>query len=989
MRKFNIAVSVLLTLVLCLSAAPITAFAGTSLEGMCGDNLYWYLYESDGQLAIEGSGPMYDYTQENPAPWSEYRNVITNISLSGNVTHIGDYAFAQCHNLEHVEFSANTITEIGAYAFSDCSALISIDLPNSLISIDAYSFAGTSLTNGLSIPANVANLGPMAFANSQFSNVTFLGDCPKIDQTAFTNVLAVARYPFFNTTWTQDSLHGYGGDFVWEGFAEGFCGDDLTWSWNENSKTIWIEGSGAMYDYSEDTPAPWQFLIDGNFGINHIDIRNYVTDENITYIGSYAFKNFHGSVAFYTDAPQIHDTAFTGAVANIGYPARYDNWSDEIKQNYGGDLCWLICNLVGNCGTSLSYDLSLGTLRLYGSGNMYDYSLGDPAPWSNYADEIKEIYDLTGSGSSWSPDTSITHIGANAFAGCALVTVNICSDTTKSIGDMAFADCAQLDTINFIGHAPDHIGENAFKNVYAEANYTGGEEAGWTSENMLNYGGNLYWFDANNLPASGQCGDNLTWVFENGVVTVSGTGDMWNYENSGRNHSPWDGYKYNWGRKIQSVIIEEGVTSIGDYAFRSNYGLNNLTLPSTLKHIGDYAFSASCIQQLILPEGLVSIGDEAFSYTEITTLTIPGSLDVLGRDAFIYCTELAEIHVSPANAAYSSADGILYNKEQTTLICYPAKRTGSLTLPNSVTTISDWAFQFSELSEIVLPASLESIGDCAFQSSLLTTVTFTGSAPTFGYAVFNLVDATAYYPEGNPTWTEELMKSVTAENYRGTLTWVAKSMSDVTPPVNSDWLTDDLLANITVTEVSDKGDIIPDVQDEKELIDAALTDEEKLLVIDGVSVTITVNADFAAGSVSEADLSIIQKFAASQAPMLTIDFPFDLSMSLQIGENHRTIEELSNPTVLSLPIPTELQSENREFCLIHVHNGVAEILEDLDTDPTTITFRISNFSAIAFAYTADDSIPTTGDLNIIPVSFMLICSAASLYIIVKKKRFAF
>lgn len=145
--------------------------------------------------------------------------------------------------------------------------------------------------------------------------------------------------------------------------------------------------------------------------------------------------------------------------------------------------------------------------------------------------------------------------------------------------------------------------------------------------------------------ASGSCGENLTWSLdENGVLTISGTGAMADYGLFRGKPAPWHEHR----DKIKTVLIESGVTSIGDDAF------------------------AEC--------------------SEITSVTIPASVTSIGKMAFADCTARTSIEVASDNEYYSVLDGVLFNKDTTELVCFPAGRAGAYTILDSVTSIGDSAF---------------------------------------------------------------------------------------------------------------------------------------------------------------------------------------------------------------------------------------------------------------------------------------------------------
>jgi len=121
--------------------------------------------------------------------------------------------------------------------------------------------------------------------------------------------------------------------------------------------------------------------------------------------------------------------------------------------------------------------------------------------------------------------------------------------------------------------------------------------------------------------------------------------------------------------------------------------------------------------------------------------------------------------VDSANASYSSADGVLFNKSQTTLIQYPGGKIGSYTIPASVTTIGDWAFYGSwQLTSVTIPSSVTNIGNGAFGvCTSLISVYFTGNAPSIGSDVFSGTDnTTVYYLPGTTGWGETFAGRPTA-----------------------------------------------------------------------------------------------------------------------------------------------------------------------------------------------------------------------------------
>ena len=213
---------------------------------------------------------------------------------------------------------------------------------------------------------------------------------------------------------------------------------------------------------------------------------------------------------------------------------------------------------------------------------------------------------------------------------------------------------------------------------------------------------------AADVVASGTCGaegngSNLTWTLDSeGVLTISGSGDMYNYGSSDFS-APWDGSR----SRVKSVVIADGVTSIGEYAFFYCESLTSVTIPDSVTSIGKYAFfCCTSLASVTIPDSVTSIGRFAFSNcTSLTSVTIPDSVTSIGEYAFYYCKSLTSMTIPDSVTSISSS---------TFASCTSLT---SVTIPNSVTSIGEYAFyDCKSLTSVTIPGSVTSIGLYAFAS---------------------------------------------------------------------------------------------------------------------------------------------------------------------------------------------------------------------------------------------------------------------------------
>ena len=247
------------------------------------------------------------------------------------------------------------------------------------------------------------------------------------------------------------------------------------------------------------------------------------------------------------------------------------------------------------------------------------------------------------------------------------------------------------------------------------------------TETEPGYSGDLYCPDCDTVLEKGYTywnEDNLTWKLDaDGTMTISGTGAMKDYGYSA-NQSP----AYN-NLKVKKVVIEKGVTNIGNWAFSECNSLTSITIPGNVESIGESAFySCDNLTDVTLQDGVKSIGRSAFIWcNKLTNIVLPNSITSIEGFAFKDCTSLTSITIP--DGVTSIGDYAFY------------KCTGltSITIPDSVTSIGRYAFyDCSSLTSITIPDSVTSIRKGAFENcSSLKSITIPDSVTSIGAMAFD------------------------------------------------------------------------------------------------------------------------------------------------------------------------------------------------------------------------------------------------------------
>ena len=292
--------------------------------------------------------------------------------------------------------------------------------------------------------------------------------------------------------------------------------------------------------------------------------------------------------------------------------------------------------------------------------------------------------------------------------------------TVERIEDNAFADCAELTSVT-MPSTVYRIGESAFLRCEA---LTSIEVPSSVSE----MGNSVFMF----------CSGLTSVTFDAGVANIP--------------EGTFDGCM-----SLTSFVVPDGVMEIRNDAFSNCFALETIELPNSLYQIGESAFAlCSSLSSIELPSALSTIGERAFLFcTSLQTVTIPESVTTIGESAFEQCSFLTSIEVEEANANYCSKDGVLYSKDETTLVAVPGGKEGVLAIPEGVTTVSKSAVSYcTNLTHLSIPSSVTTIQDGAFYgcANIKYVACFASTTPVLtGSDTFNYIsrdEAELLVPDG-------------------------------------------------------------------------------------------------------------------------------------------------------------------------------------------------------------------------------------------------
>ena len=570
-------------------------------------------------------------------------------------------------------------------------------------------------------------------------------------------------------------------DFRTIGDLSGTCGDDVTYTFDPVTGTLTISGTGDMpKDLSSSADVPWAAL--------RPYIQSAVINEGVTSICSAAFYG----------CARLSTVKIPDSVTSIG-DAAFEFCSGLTDITIPAGVRRIGKNAFDGCSKLTSVTISNG-LRTIGNYAFVDCSSlksitipGSVVSIGSFA--FKDCSDL-GSVTIGNPEAEIGGSGHDVFQGCSssLVLHGWSLSTAKNYADAAGILFLSLGSLN--GYLGDDV-------TYAFNPHTGRLTISGSGP-MWDFDSDLSPLIGNHIIATAVIGSGVTSIGKGAFNQCAGLKSVTIPDSVtiiGKR-------AFYCCTGLTGIAIPEGVTEINDSTFYECTGLTEVTIPPSVTRIGFNAFSGCTgLTEVAIPEGVItidrcafydctgltgiaipnsviSIDDAAFQgCTGLTSVTIPDSVTSIHDSAFIYCPSLKSIQVAGGNTAYSSADGVLYNKQKTNLITFPGGFTGRYSIPNSVMSIGYCSFlNCTGLTGVTIPDGVTFIGLHAFSGCTgLTSVTIPASVTWINKDAFgsctNLISASVH--NANTKFDQDVFKDAasgfilrghsgsTAETYAG------------------------------------------------------------------------------------------------------------------------------------------------------------------------------------------------------------------------------
>lgn len=739
-----------------------------------------------------------------------FRNcgTLTSINIPASVTSIGNAAFYKCIGLSSITIPSSVIS-IGNYTFFDCTNLTSVEIPSSINYIGSFAFMGCSgLINVEGENLIYSSIDGVLFNKTKTELIQF--PTSKIGSYIVPkSVTSIESYAFYNCSkLTSLTIPSSVNSIGFRAF-NGYFDVDI-------ANSVYSSAEGVLFDktqkvlYNCPNSKAGIYVIPASVDTIYCyafsdcsDITSVKIHSSVTSICANSFVGFKGLIT--VDEANSTYSSIDGVLFNKNQTALY-NCPTSKTGNYDipSSVVTIWNNAFFNCNnlTSVTIPDKVTSIGSYAFQNCTDLT-SVIIPKKVTSIEAGTFYNCNRLTSVTIP-TTVTRIKTGAFYNCSRLTSVTISAKLTTIEDDAFRNCTGLTSIYAKASIPAYLGSlsSVFYNVNKTtctlyvpigSRSTYQTTAQWSdfcnivekdfsvSKTVhLNVAGTLNslltttemntisdltitgFIDASDFKTMRDSITVLSFIYLSAAVVVAYNGTKGTspvYKSYPANELPQDAFNnstYKGKVTLTNIKLPLGITSIGYSAFQSCSYLTSINIPGSVTSIKDYAFSYCHNLTSINISGLVtSIGYNAFYNSgSLSSVTIPASVTSIGETAFGAFDGL--INVEETNPNYSSADGLLFNKEKTVLIQCPSSKKGSYTIPASVTSIVDWAFYAcSNLTSVTIPTSVTSIGSYVFYScSGLTSIYANAPTPidlSLVYSVFSNVNnftCTLYVPVG-------------------------------------------------------------------------------------------------------------------------------------------------------------------------------------------------------------------------------------------------
>ncbi|MCR4709440.1 MAG: leucine-rich repeat protein [Clostridiales bacterium] len=672
----------------------------------------WRYNETTGALFISGNGEMPVFTAQNIAPWTHYSKNMTSVEIGGSITTVSNKSFlaeaGEFINLKNVVIG-EAVTKIGTRAFYNCPLkTITIPNPETTISTKALGYLVDKYGNesinseliifckeGSKAEAYAIENG-LHYENSLGGGKT--GDCtftfnPKTGRLTISGNGAMEDYTHSDYTPWVDFEDDIKCIVVEPGVTS--VGTHAFEGLMNLEKVILHEGLKTLgtFAFAYDTKLEKLYVPPGvtNIGLRAFDhditilIPETDNEAIVQYCFDYKVNRYYAIEGIVGDCfYELNTAIYSLTVSGKGsfecetYP--WDKYKDQIKSvrvEYG--ITSVAPRAFAGMTNLTDVYLNDYTVRTIGYGAFRgDFSLTSfTLPEDVTVIEDRAFEECTGLESFNQQRWALTKIGRYAFRGCKNLREFDFLRYLEEVGDYAFADSG-LESIT-IPPSLYNIGSRAFagakiKEVEIPKTVTDiGEKAfgyvndstkveGFTITAFENSAGGRYaieegfnWID----PTCGHISDDsgtqygdVRWKFKesDGSLTISGEGMIPDYEEG---QAPWYIHRDN----IKSIVIEDGITYVGTYAFYDLWKVKEISIPETVEQIMDFAFYGTMPNEINIPEGVRYIGVEAFNMTYANSITLPEGLEEIDSGAFLNSRETSIIMPSTLHTIGDHAIG--------------------------------------------------------------------------------------------------------------------------------------------------------------------------------------------------------------------------------------------------------------------------------------------------------------------------------------------